>query len=159
MSTAGMTLDESNAFMALEPRLIELVKAAVEGMSPAVHVLTAADLANVKEENQLTPAVHIVYGGYRIDQDIGSAWRLEHTWYAVSVVKNVSQVRSGAVGRQDAGRLASTVALALAEARVAGAAETLTLISPPAPSYSAPFTYLPTAIKAVTHFVKPPVKD
>lgn len=157
MSTAGMTLDEANDFMALEPRLVELVETAVAGMSPAVHVLTAAELADVREANQLTPAVHVVYGGYRVDQDVGSAWRLEHTWYAVTVVKNVAKIKSGAVGRQHAGRLAARVALALGDARVAGAVEPLTLITPPSPSHSAPFTYLPTAVKAVTNFVKPPL--
>ena len=155
MSTAGMTLDEVNAFMALEPRLVALLKTALEGRSPAVHVLTAAELADVQEAKQHTPAVHLVYGGYRIDQDIGSAWRLEHTWYAVTIVRNVAQVKSGAAGRQDAGAIATAVALALADARVEGTAEPLTLITPPAPSHSAPFTYLPTAVKAVTHFAKP----
>lgn len=155
MSTAGMTLDEANAFMALEPRLVELIKRALEGASPAVHVLTAADLADVQEANQPTPAVHLVYGGYRIAQDIGTAWRLEHTWYAVAAVRNVAQIRTGAAGRQDAGVIATAVALALADARVDGAAERLTLITPPAPSHSAPFTYLPTAFQAVTHFRKP----
>lgn len=157
MSTSGQTIDQANAFMALEPRLVALLQAALEGMSPAVHVLTAGELADVQESKQLTPAVHLVYGGYRIDQDVGSAWRLEHTWYAVAVVRNLAQVKSGAAGRQDAGAIATAVALALADARVEGAAEPLKLITPPGPSHSAPFTYLPTAIRAVTHFVKPPL--
>lgn len=157
MSTVGMTLDEANAFMALEPRLVALLKQALAGVSPAVHVLTAAELADVQESKQLTPAVHVVYGGYRIAEDIGTAWRLEHTWYAVTAVRNVAQVKSGAAGRQDAGVIATAVALALADAKVAGAAEPLTLITPPGPSHSAPYTYLPTAVKAVTHFAKPPV--
>ena len=154
-----MTIEQANAFMALEPRLVALLQHAVAGMSPAVHVLTAAELAGVQESNQFTPAVHLVYGGYRIAQDIGSAWRLEHTWYAVAVVRNVAQAKSGAPGRQDAAVIATAVALALADARVDGAAERLTLITPPAPSHSAPYTYLPTAVRAVTHFVKPPQKD
>lgn len=157
MSTAGMTVEQSNAFMALEPRLVALLKTALAGMSPAVHVLTAAELADVQESKQLTPAVHLVYGGYRIDQDIGSAWRLEHTWYAVTAVRNVATVKSGAAGRQDAGVIATAVALALADARVDGAAEPLTLITPPGPSHSAPYSYLPTAVRAVTHFQKPPL--
>lgn len=159
MSTAGMALAETNNFMGLEPHLVALLKKALEGKSPAVHVLTAAELAGVQEVKQHTPAVHLVYGGYRIAEDIGSAWRLEHTWYAVTAVRNLAQVKSGAAGRQDAGAIATTVALALADAQVDGAAEPLTLITPPGPSHSAPFTYLPTAVKAVTHFVKPPLKD
>ncbi len=49
MSTQGQTIAEANNFMALEPRLVELVRQAVAGMSPAVHVLTTAELADVKE--------------------------------------------------------------------------------------------------------------
>ena len=109
----------------------------------------------MQENKQPTPAVHVVYGGYRVDQDVGSAWRLVHTWYAVAVVRSAAQVRSGAAARQNAGLLATTVALALADARVQGAAERLTLLSPPAPSYSAPYSYLPTAVQAVTHLRKP----
>lgn len=156
MSTAGMTVSESNDFMSLEPHLVDLLRSAVYGMSPAVHVLTAAELADVQEARQPTPAVHLVYGGYRIDQDIGSAWRLVHTWYAVAVVRSAAQVRSGAVGRQNVGQLAAAVALALADARVPGAVGPLTLITPPSASYSAPYSYLPTAVQAVTHFRKPP---
>lgn len=152
-----MTVEQSNAFMALEPRLVALLKTALAGMSPAVHVLTTAELSEVQESNQLTPAVHVVYGGYRIDQDVGSAWRLEHVWYAVTVVRNVAKVRSGAAGRQDAGAIATVVALALADAQVDGAAERLSLISPPIPSHKAPYSYLPTAVRAVTHFQKPPL--
>ena len=34
MSTQGQTVEESNDWMALEPRLMELIKEAVEGISP-----------------------------------------------------------------------------------------------------------------------------
>ena len=157
MSTAGMTAEQAADFMALETRLVERLRSALAGQSPAVHVLTAAELANVKEDAQPTPAVHLVYGGYRIAEDIGTAWRLEHTWYAVTVVRSAAQVRTGAHGRQTAGRLAAAVALALGDAHVDGAAERLTLVTPPPPSYGAPFTYLPTAVLAVTHMTKPPL--
>ena len=49
-----------------------------EGMSPAVHVLTRADLAAVKESAQTTPPVHLTYGGYRLADDLGTAWPLAH---------------------------------------------------------------------------------
>ena len=155
MSTAGMSAEETNNFMGLEPHLVALLKAAVAGMRPAVHVLTTAELAEVQESNQLTPALHLVYGGYRIAEDIGTAWRLEHTWYAVACCRSAAMVRSGAKARQDAGLLATRAALALADARVPGAAAPLTLITPPTPSHNAPYTYLPTAVRAVTHIRKP----
>jgi hypothetical protein len=155
MSTRDMAPFDAANFMALEPRLVALLKDAVAGLSPAVHVFTVADLADVQESNQMTPALHVVYGGYRIAQDIGTAWRLEHTWYAVAVCRSAATVRSGEKARQDAGILATRAALALAGARVAGAAERLALVSPPGPSYKAPYTYLPTAVRAVTHMTKP----
>lgn len=155
MSTAGMTAEQAANFMALEPHLVALLQAAVAGMSPAVHVLTAAELADVQESRQLTPALHVVYGGYRIAQDIGTAWRLEHTWFVVACCRSAAAVRSGQQARQDAGLLATRAALALADAKPPGAAEPLTLITPPTPSYSAPFTYLPTAVRAITHMHKP----
>jgi hypothetical protein len=156
MSTVGLTIDEANNFMALEPHLVERLQAAVAGMSPAVHVLTAAELAEVAESKQLTPALHLVYGGYRIADDLGNAWRLEHTWFAVACCRSAAMVRSGSKARQDAGLLATKAALALADAQVPGAAAPLTLITPPAPSHTAPYFYLPTAVRAVTHFLKPP---
>ena len=155
MSTQGQTIDEANNFMALEPRLVELVRQAVEGMSPAVHVLTTAELADVKESAQRTPAVHVIYGGYRIADDIGTAWELDHTWYVVAAVRNVAAARSGQAARQDAGALAAHVVGALAGAQVVGATRTLTLMSPPPARYAGGFQYLPSAFLAKTVFRKP----
>lgn len=155
MSTAGQTIEESNNFMALEPHLVELVRGAVKGMQPAVHVLTAADIADVKETAQRTPAVHVIYGGYRVAEDIGTAWELEHTWYVVAAVRNVATARTGQAARQDAGALAARVAGAMAGAQVPGAIRPLTFVTPPAARYAAGFQYLPSAFQAATVFRKP----
>lgn len=155
MSTQGQTIDEANNFMALEPRLVELVRQAVEGMSPAVHVLTTAELADVKESAQRTPAVHVIYGGYRIAEDIGTAWELDHTWYVVVAVRNFAAARSGQAARQDAGALAAHVVGALAGAQVIGATKPLSLMSPPPARYAGGFQYLPSAFLAKTVFRKP----
>ena len=48
MSNQGLTVAEANNWLALEPHLLALIAQAVQGMSPAVHVLTSADLADVK---------------------------------------------------------------------------------------------------------------
>lgn len=155
MSTAGMTLAQANNFMALEPRLVALLEAAVVGMSPAVRVLTAADLAGMKEASQPAPAVHVVYQGYRVLEDIGLAWRMGTTWLAVAVGKSAAKMRSGEVARQEAGVLSAHITGALAGAELEGAIRPLTLVTPPAASYSAPFVYLPTAVMAEVIFRKP----
>lgn len=155
MSTQGQTTAEANNWLAPEPHLVQLLQGAVAGMSPAVHVLTAADLADAKERGQQTPAVHLIYGGYRIVEDLATAWRLAHKWYAVVVVRNVASQRTGQAARQAAGLLVARVVGALAGASVPGVTRPLTLITPPPAEYRAGHQYIPSAIEAETIFRKP----
>lgn len=154
MSTAGLSVADANNFMALEPHLVALVQAAVEGLSPAVHVLTAAEIADVKESAQRTPAVHVIYGGYTVAEDLRTAWRLEHTWYAVVVVRSAATQRTGAAARAEAGPLVARVINALAGASVPGSAGPLTLTTPPKAGYPAGFQYIPSAFTVETIFRK-----
>ncbi len=155
MSTAGQSVAQANNFLALEPLLVAAVKTAVAGISPAVHVLTAADLAGVKESAQRTPAVHIIYGGYRVDEDLLTAWRLAHTWYAVVVVRHVADQRSGAAARAAAGPLLALVMGALAGTSLPGLTRPLVLTSPPRAEFRAGVQYLPSSFIAETIFRKP----
>lgn len=155
MSTQGLTVAETNNWLALEPHLLALLKDSVSGLSPAVHVLSSADLADVKESAQKTPAVHLIYGGYRIAEDVGTSWRLVHNWFAVVVVRNVALARSGQAARQDAGPLVAKVVGALVGASVPGAARPVTLVSPPPATYRSGHQYIPSAIEVETIFRKP----
>lgn len=155
MSTQGQTTAESNNWLALEPHLEQLLKTAVAGAIPAVHVLTAADLADVKESAQKTPAVHLIYGGYGVVEDLGTAWKLAHTWYAVVVVRNVATQRTGKAARQNAGPLVTQVVGALVGANPPGATRALKLVSPPPASYNAGHQYIPSAFEVETIFRKP----
>ena len=155
MSHAGQSLQEANDFMRLEAPLLALLAQATAGMSPAVRLFTAAELAQVKDAAQHTPAVHLIYGGYRIAEDLGTAWRLAHKWYAVVVVRNVATQRSGQAARQDAGPMVTQVMGVLAGAQVPGATRALTLVTPPSASYRAGHQYIPTAYEAETIFRKP----
>ena len=154
MSNAGLSIAESNNFLAMELCLVELLKAAVDGLSPAVNVLTAADLGDVAESAQRTPAVHLIYGGYSVAEDLRTSWRLEHTWYAVVAVRNVATQRTGAAARSEAGPLLTRVINALAGASVPGAASLLALVTPPKAGYAAGFQYVPTAFTVDTIFRK-----
>lgn len=155
MSTQGQTTAESNNWLALEPHLEQLLRSAVAGASPAVHVLTAADLADVKESAQKSPAVHLIYGGYRIAEDVGTAWRLAHKWFAVVVVRSAATQRTGKAARQAAGPMVAQVVGALIGANPPGATRPLTLVSPPAASYSGGYQYIPSAFEVETIFRKP----
>lgn len=155
MSTQGLTVEQANNWLALEDPLLELIKQAVEPVKPAVHVLTAADLADLKESAQKTPAVHLIYGGYRVAEDLGTSLRLAHKWFAVVAVRNVATPRSGQAARQAAGPLVARVAGALVGARIAGAIQPLALVTPPPARYQAGYQYIPSAIEAETIFRKP----
>ena len=156
MSAQGMTIDQVNDFMALEPHIVDLVQKAVEGIKPAVHVLTAADLADVKEQVQRTPAVHVIYGGYAVAEDQRTVWRLRHKWYVVAAVRNVAHQKSGKAARSGAGTLGAHVTRALAGEKLPGAATTLSLVSPPPAKYAAGFQYIPSAFEVETIFKKQP---
>jgi len=155
MSNAGLTVEESNDFMAIELRLVELVGRAVEGLKPAVHVLTASDLSMVQEQAQLTPAIHVIYGGYRIADDMRVSWKLAHTWYVVAADRSVAAIRSGQPARRSAGSLLSLVTGRLVGSPVEGAIGTLQLITPPPAQYSRGFQYIASAFEVETIFRKP----
>ncbi|MDG9699251.1 phage tail terminator protein [Ottowia cancrivicina] len=154
MSTAGLATARANNFLALEPLLADLLRQALQGMRPAVQVLTAADLADVKLTRQHTPAVHLVYGGYRIEDDAGARLLLAHTWHAVTVVRNVASARTGQDARQDAGPLLERVMSALLGAHLKGATHPLKLAQPPRPWHEAGTQFIPTTVVVKTVFHK-----
>ena len=136
-----------DSLLILEPELVQRLKARFAATKPAVHVLTAADLADVVEEKQLTPAVHLVYQGSRVlehraDKKMA---RIEQTWLAVVSVRNVRSTRTGADARADAGSLAGTVLLELLGWQPPSATKPLTLTNAPAARFSGGHQYLPLA--------------
>lgn len=150
-----MTAEEANNFMALEPRLLQLLEEAVQNVAPAVKVLTAADMQGVMEQSQHTPALHLVYAGFRVAETSRSAARLVHTWWVVAVTKNVARQRTGKAARADAGPLLAAAVAALMGQQVDGATKPLALMNGPKPHYSAGFQYLAAAFEAETIFRKP----
>jgi len=146
---------ESNNFLALEPLLVARLKEALADQRPAVHVLTAAQLAGIEEQKQLTPAVHVIHGGFRVRQarSDGRLAQLEHTWLVVASVKSAREIRSGSAAREQAGRLAARAGAALMGLRAPPiTAGPLILTSAPGANYHDGFLYLPLAFTAVTMF-------
>lgn len=155
MSAQGMTIEQVNDFAALEDRLVDLLKAAFAGRSPAVHVLTSADLEGVKETMQTAPAIHVVSNGFApVESQYGAA-RLQHTWYVVAVAKSAATQRSGHAARREAGALLAQAMAALLSQRLPGAAEPLELARAPRGVYRAGFYYQPSAWTVESVFRKP----
>ena len=119
MSTVGMEVAEANNFMAVEADLVKLLQDAVKDLRPKAHVLTAAQLTNVTQTRQTTPALHVVYGGpMRIAENQGTRLILEHIWHVVAVVSHVGSVRTGEHARAEVGPLVARVMSALAGANI-----------------------------------------
>jgi len=134
--------------LALEPELLARLKTVLAGQTPAVHVLSADDLAGVKEEQQLVPAVHLLYQGYRVTQASradGRAARIEQTWLAVVATRNVANLKSADAARAQAGLLAGQVAKGLMGFKAAGAAGPLKLATAPGAGFNKGYGYLPLA--------------
>lgn len=143
-----------NNFLSPEPHIVARLKGALAGQQPAVHVLTEADLADVKENAQLVPAVHVIWNGFRVLEanQRGDRARLEHTWLCVAAVRNVASARSGAAARQEAGELIALAGGALAGFQPPNTAGPLRLAPAPRGGSSKGFMYLPLAFTVETMF-------
>lgn len=98
-------------FLAAGPVLIARLKAE---LPPTVFVLSAKDLAGVKEAAQQAPAVHVVYQTHAPKQGAGGAWNgIEQTWLTVAVVRNVSSLAGAEAPMSEAGPLMAGVVNAL----------------------------------------------
>lgn len=149
-----MTPGAENDFLQIELLLVDRLQAAVAGMSPAVHVLTAADLGNVAEASQPTPVLHVVYRPFRVleARPDGRVYKLQHTWLVVVATRNVASTRSGSPARRDASRLMALAGGAIAGFVPPGFLRPMTVATPPAPGFQAGFQYLPLAFTHETLF-------
>lgn len=155
MSAAGLTIEQANDFSRLEEHIVALIKAAVAGMTPAVHVLTAAELADVKEAGQRVPAIHVISDGFDPQPEPDPRLlRLVHRWYVVAAVRNVAAQRTGAAARRAAGPLLARAMSALLAERLPGAARPMQAVRAPRGTYSAGYFYLPSAWTVETVFRK-----
>lgn len=138
MATAGIA-----GPMTLEPLLIERLKSALDGNTPAVHVLAAADLAGVLEERQLVPAVHVLFAGLRPLSANVHDTLVECIWNTVVSVRNASSQGQGAPGRVDTNALAIAIYASLVGWTPPGHSSPLTLASGAPGGASNGFFYLP----------------
>lgn len=103
---------QARDFLELEAPLIARLRAV---LPPDVHVLGVRDLATVAEGSQPTPAVHVLYQGYRPQKQAASMYEeLELRWLTVVAVHNAGDPVSGTGARLDAGPLMGAVIDALA---------------------------------------------
>lgn len=144
-----------NDFLACEPDIVARVKEALADSRPQVHVLTSRELAQLKEEAQPTPGVHVIWNGFQVleSREDGAASRLDHTWLLVAAVRNVRTVRTGEAARVEAGALLARAGAALMGYRPRNVAGPMRLApAPGAAQGPAGLMYVPLAFKVETVF-------
>jgi len=133
-------------FLVAGPALIARLKAQ---LPPGVFVLSAKDLAGVKEAAQQAPAVHVIYNAYAPKQGANGAWSgIEQTWLTVVVVRNVVSLATAEAPMAEAGPLMAGVIGALSMWVPSGAVDFQSIHlkpSPPAGYTRAGFAYFPIA--------------
>ena len=136
-------------FLGAEPLIVARLKAV---LPPDVHVLSASDLAKIAGGQQPTPAVHVVYGGYSVDDaKVPALARTVQEWITVVVDRNVADIEQGFHARQAAGPLACQVIDALhrhtlkEESGEPLGAGPMRLTAAPTPGFDDGHFYLPLA--------------
>lgn len=128
-----MILDIENAIVArLEQEIGSLAK-----------VTTANELADLEERAQITPAVHVIYGGYTPTNQAGqgAAQEIETRWIIVIAIRTAR--RDGATDKADP--IIDTAFKALAGWKPKTGSRPMQLRSGPQAAHSNGFAYYPLA--------------
>lgn len=129
--------------LALEPLLVARLQAALADVRPGVHVLVAAELADVLEEKQLVPAVQVMFAGMRPLEAQGGDTRVACDWHTVVAVRHADAKGKGASARASAQALVHATYSALAGWKPEGHSKPLALVAGPGGASSNGFFYLP----------------
>ncbi len=137
-------------YLAAEQLIIDRLRA--NTTVPERHVLSAADLANVAEATQPTPALHVIFTGYAPTQEKGDGLiqQTEQTWTVIVVVRNVREAATGTPARRDAGGYLAEVLAALQGWKPSAEHTAMKLAPAPAPGYSSGYGYFPLAFTTRT---------
>lgn len=127
------------------PLIVARLEERLAAITPRPRVLTAADLSGVVESKQPSPAVHVVFGGHKVDavHGTGRITEMTLTWLTVVAIRN-ARPRSDEM-HVDAGVLMDAVYEALAGWRIGDNLGHLVAVTPPKAGHSAGFGYYPLA--------------
>lgn len=144
MSTVG----PFNLLAAETGIVARLVEATQQGAEPwARKVATKDFLSSVVEENQLVPAVYVVYGGMVVFDADEQRLSMGHRWLVVLAVGTAADMREAAPRNQDAGPRLGELLVALQGFKPPGSTHGLVPVQAPPPHYSegGKFAYYPLA--------------
>ncbi len=154
--------------LVLQDELVDLLKAQLADMQPAVHILTPADLAGEEAEGKdkapgkahPVPAVNVVYLGHKfsLDQERqrtdGRATLIAQLFALEVVTKSVRSLKAGSAARNEGGVLAMRVFKAAVGARLPSAMGAVKFVPGPGPAYRGGMQYLPLVVSVDLGIVK-----
>lgn len=137
-------------YLAAQPLIIAVLEAA---KIPTVKaVLPARSLAGVTENKQITPAIHVLFGGESMPtstdmRGVNAKPQVGYqTWWVVIAVNNVQNIREGQGARDEAGPMLRLAINALQGATLStDFPRPLRRATAPAPKYNSGFAYFPLA--------------
>lgn len=124
-------------------RLVEVFGA--NSLLSKTRIIVAAELARVPEARQYAPAVHVIYGGYTIGEQIaqGKIQSVVQNWMIVCTARNAAAQGDPTLATIDAGRIAEVVLGGLLGFDPLNTGAQLRLADAPAPEYDGGYCYLP----------------
>jgi len=119
----------------------DAIVARLEARIPDVRIYRATELSDINETAQVTPAVHVVYGGYAPTKEVGhgAIQEIETRWMAVVAVRSAR--RGDTHDKADA--IFDSVIAALAGWRPADGKTALKLMAAPPAEHRPGFSYYP----------------
>lgn len=124
----------------------DLIVAQLQALVPEFKaVLSAADLADVAEAAQVTPAAYVLYDGDEITTTAGDgmAQRVLQRWLVVVTDKNMRDTKTTKTARQQAGALVTKTLQALMGWQPSAEHGPLTRVAGFPPGFAAGYAYIP----------------
>lgn len=131
-----------------------IVDRLTERLDPSIRVTTLAELADVAEARQKTPAVFVVYEGYNPANTPAATphiQQVEQQWTVVVACKSARGAGQSTAAREDVSAIAQAVLEALLGFPVAPGVR-LTLAGAPGPEFDGGFAYLPVGFTCRSTF-------
>ena len=134
-------------FVAIQDAIIARLTV-VLGSNPVTEktkIITAAELSRVPESRQFAPAVHVIYGGHSVGEQIagGRVQSVVQNWLVVCTARNAIGQGDPAPATIDAGKMGEVVLGALLGFDPLGNGAQLRLADAPGPEYDGGYCYLP----------------
>jgi len=91
-------------YLSAEFLIIERLENTISG----IKILSTAELASVSDRSQITPAIHVIYAGDKVESEGGqmrSHIFIRQKWLVVLAVRDIRDIRNGATKNSMAGEI------------------------------------------------------